>query len=88
MPFYYVIVASLSVRTLVILSQEAAGALPRWILEHEFASLGLVENRLGTLTQNGFLAARGERYSLTPKGRRLAAIFAWFKQFWRLGPGG
>jgi hypothetical protein len=87
-PFYYVVVASLSVRTAVMLDGRRNHALPLRVLVDEFASRRLVGERLVTLTNNGFLAAREGRYFLTPKGRGMAVVFASIKRLWNLGPGG
>jgi hypothetical protein len=88
MPFYYTVVASHSVRTMVMLHRRAGGRVPIAELRDEFASRPFVAHRLTTMTANGFLAARGGAYALTPKGRRTAAAFSWLKRFWRVGAGG
>jgi hypothetical protein len=89
MPFYYVVMASLSVRTLILLRP---GDLPRAQLAQHFTSEHFAAGRLDTMTANGFLARKanghGLRYSLTPKGRALARIALAVKALWRLGPGG
>jgi hypothetical protein len=87
-PFYYVVVASLSVRTMVMLLHAPDRTLPLKLLQQEFASPALVRQRLATMAANGFLHLDGERYALTAKGRLLASAFAWLKGFWNLGAGG
>jgi len=88
MPFYYTVMASLSVRTIVILHRRPDGRMSITELREHFVSRALVGQRLATMATNGFLLPRGDSYALTPKGRRTAAAFAWLKRFWRLGAGG
>jgi hypothetical protein len=89
MPFYYTIASSLSVRTLVLLASQPDGRLPTVRVCERFISRALVGQRLEIMRTNGFLAetARGA-FTLTPKGRRLAGIFAKVKRFWRMEAGG
>jgi hypothetical protein len=88
MPFYYTVMASLSVRTMVMLHRRPGDRMPIAELREEFGSRALVGQRLATMATNGFLVARGRVCTLSPKGRRTAAAFAWLKRFWRLGAGG
>lgn len=88
MPFYYTVVASLSVRTLIMLQRRRDHRMPIAQLEEEFASRPLVGQRLATMAANGFLADRVSGYALTSKGISIAMMFSWIKRFWRLGAGG
>jgi hypothetical protein len=89
MPFYYTVVASHSVRTMVTLHRRPGRGASIAELREEFASRPFVGQRLATMAGNGFLLAQGDDvYALTPKGRRTAAAFLWLKRFWRLGAGG
>ena len=88
MPFYYTVVASLSVRTVIRLHQRPDRRMPIAELQEEFASRRLVGQRLATMTANGFLADRVSGYAPTSKGRSIATIFSWLKRFWQLGAGG
>jgi hypothetical protein len=88
MPFYYTVVASLSVRTMVMLHRRPDARMPVTELREEFASRGLVGQRLATMAANGFLVPRGDAYALTLKGRSIATVFCWVKRFWKLGSGG
>jgi hypothetical protein len=88
MPFYYVVAASLSVATIVLLNQKPDGALPLAVLQDTFASRRLVAQRLETLVENGFLQTVPAGYGLTTKGRRVARFFDCLKLIWKLGPGG
>jgi hypothetical protein len=88
MPFYYTVVASLSVRTMAMLHRRPDNRVPIAELREEFVSRRLVGQRLATMAANGFLVPRGNAYALTPKGRSIATIFSWVKRFWKLGTGG
>ena len=88
LPFYYSIVASLSLQTIILLNEQAR----RHIANHEITtaifSRQFVAQRLATMTRNGFLVERKNGYCLTAKGRRVATTFLFFKRLWRLGAGG
>jgi hypothetical protein len=88
MPFYYTIVASLSVRTMVMLHRRPDDRMPVAQLREEFGSRRLVGRRIATMAANGFLVERSHGYALTPKGRSVATIFSGIKRLWRLGAGG
>jgi hypothetical protein len=88
MPFFYTVIASLSVRTIILLAQESDGTLPIAFLFDQFGSQALVARRLNVMTQNGLVSQFGNEYRLTPKGRFIAQFFASLKRFWRLWPGG
>jgi hypothetical protein len=88
MPLYYTVVASLSVRTMVLLRERPGARMAITQLREEFVSRRLVGQRLATMATNGFLRDRGDGYVLTPKGRLTATAFSWIKRFWRLGAGG
>jgi hypothetical protein len=88
MPFYYVVMTSLSVRMAVLLSRQPGGALPLQALQDRFASRQLVGQRLQTMVDNGFLRPTPQGYALTDKGRAIAQLFDFFKRFWNLGSGG
>jgi len=88
MPFYYTVVASLSVRTMVMVHRRPGARMPIAELREEFVSRRLVGQRLATMATNGFLIDRGDSYALSPKGRSTATVFSWIKRFWRLGAGG
>jgi hypothetical protein len=88
MPFYYTVVASLSVRTMVMVHRRPGARMPIAELREEFVSRRLVGQRLATMATNGFLIDRGDGYALSSKGRLTAMVFSWIKRFWRLGAGG
>jgi hypothetical protein len=88
MPFYYTVVASLSVRTMVVVHRRPDGRMPIAELREKFASRRLVGQRLATMATNSFLIDRGDGYALSSKGRLTAMVFSWIKRFWRLGAGG
>ncbi|MFL5069461.1 MAG: hypothetical protein ACJ8D9_07710 [Xanthobacteraceae bacterium] len=86
-PAVYTVLTSLSVQTLVML-RRAGGALPEAELYAHFAGRGIVDGRLATLAASGYLVADDGRFRLTSRGRILATIFAFVKEFWKLGAGG
>ncbi len=88
MPFYYTVVASLSVRTIIMLHQQPGDRMPIAELREEFVSRRLVGQRLAAMAANGFLVPRGEAYALSSKGRWTASIFSRLKRLWGLGAGG
>jgi hypothetical protein len=88
MPFYYVVVASLSVQTLVLAGRQPGRAMSLRALEEKFASSQLVEQRLRTMAENKLSRATQEGYALTARGRLVARAFDFLKGFWKLGPGG
>ena len=87
-PFYYTVVASLSVRTMIMVHRRSDCQMPIADLREEFVSRRLVGQRLATMVTNGFLVDRGDGYVLSPKGRATAEVFSRIKRFWRLGVGG
>jgi hypothetical protein len=88
LPFYYSIVASLSLQSIILLNEQANATLPIVRLHQRFSSRHFVVQRLATMTRNGFLFEREDGYCLTAKGRRVATTFLFFKRLWRLGAGG
>lgn len=88
LPFYYSIVASLSLQTIILLNGQPNGTLPIIRLQQRFSSRDFVLQRLATMTRNGFLVERQGEHCLTAKGRRVATTFLFFKRLWRLGAGG
>jgi hypothetical protein len=86
-PAVYTVLTSLSVQTMIVL-RRSGGAVPEAKLYDHFANRPIVEGRLATLVASGYLAADGSRFRLTSRGRRVAKIFAFIKEFWKLGAGG
>jgi hypothetical protein len=88
MPFYYTVIASLSVRTMILLHRQPRDRMPIADLREEFVSTRLVRGRLAAMTVNGFLVLRGDAYTLSSKGRWIAGIVLRLKRLWALGAGG
>jgi hypothetical protein len=88
MPFYYTIVTSLSVQTLICLDEAAGGSLRISALQQRFASAAIVAGRLKTMVDSGYLTEEAGRYRVTSKGHGIAHFFAYLKEIWKLGPGG
>jgi hypothetical protein len=75
MPFYYTVITSLSVRTMVMLRRRPDARMPIAELREEFVSRRLVGQWLATMVANGFLVLHGDSFALSPKGRSIAVIF-------------
>jgi hypothetical protein len=88
MPFYYTIVTSLSVQTIIAIDEAPGHRLPLDALASPKVYDRIVRGRLDSMVQAGNLVRDGERYRATTKGRRTAGIFAMLKSLWKLGPGG
>jgi len=88
LPFYYSIVASLSLQTIILMNRQSDRSLPIAKLRRRFASRQFVAQRLATMARNRFVVAGQDSYSLTIKGRRVAQTFLFFKDLWHLGAGG
>ena len=88
LPFYYSVVASLSLQSLIMLNKQPDDSLPITELRERFASIQLVKKRMATMAANGFVTQHGNAYVLSAKGRFFASTFLWIKTFWKLGPGG
>ena len=86
-PFYYVVSNSISVQSIVALL-EHKGRLPRGDLYEKFAGRRLLQGRLETLMQSGYVIRDGSAFRLTRRGRQLVSPFLALKLLWRLGPGG
>jgi hypothetical protein len=59
MPFYYTVVASLSICTMTMLHRKPDNRTPIAELQEQFASRRLVGQRLATMAENGFLIPLG-----------------------------
>lgn len=88
MPFYYTIVTSLSVQTVISIDEAPGHRVPLDALASSKVYDRIVRGRLESMVQAGNLVRDGGRYRATPKGQRTAGIFAGLKDLWRLGPGG
>lgn len=86
MPFYYVIATSLSIQSMILL--KIKGQYPLNQLQEAFVSKALVEGRLSTMVTNGYLIEMNKQYRLTPKGKKVAGVFIFLKNLWKLGSGG
>jgi hypothetical protein len=88
MPFYFVVMTSLSVETLVLLAAQKDGRLPLVALYERFSSEVFARDRFDTMVRNGVLIRTAAGYSVSPRARKLVAISLWLKSIWRLGEGG
>jgi hypothetical protein len=88
MPFYFVVMTSLSVETLVMLAKHGGGTLPAAQLRARFASEAFAADRFDTMVRSGLLEKMPGGYSVTKNGKRVARPFLFVKALWRLGTGG
>jgi hypothetical protein len=88
MPFYYTIVASLSIQTLICLDESPGKSLRIAELHQRFASRDIVAGRLEVMVRNGYLEHGPSGYRATSKARVMSHLFGFLKAVWKLGPGG
>lgn len=88
MPFYYTIVTSLSVQTIVLIHEAPDHRLPLGTVASPTVYDQIVRGRLASMVQAGNLTRHGLRYVATAKGQRIGRVFAALKDLWKLGPGG
>jgi hypothetical protein len=88
MPFYFVVMTSLSVETLVMLAKQADRTLPVAQLRARFASEAFAADRFETMVRSGLLEKTPDGYAVTNNGTRAARPFLLVKALWRLGAGG
>ena len=86
-PALYTVLTSLSVQTMMLLRRRG-GALLEAELYDRFASRKIMEQRLATILDSGYIATDGPSYRLTPRGQTIAKFFRRIKILWNLGPGG
>lgn len=88
MPFYFVVMTSLSVETLIMLLHERNGALRVAQLQDRFTSEAFAADRFATMARNRMLRQTTHGYAVTDKGRRTTQPFLLIKVLWQLGAGG
>jgi hypothetical protein len=87
MPFYFVVMTSLSVETLIMLHHRG-GTLHVSQLQERFSSEAFVADRFATMSRNGMLRQTTDGYAVTEKSRQTIRLFLFIKSLWRLGAGG
>jgi hypothetical protein len=88
MPFFYTVAASLSVQSIILLSELPQTQRTAATLRDRFVSEEILAKRMEGMVFSGYLIREGNRYRLTAKGRKIAAMFQWLKDLWKLGAGG
>lgn len=73
-----------SLTMLLLIAAAGPAGLPRGALESRLTDEILVRPRLEDLLRDRMVALDGERYALTPQGRRYAALFAAYRRTMRL----
>ena len=89
-PFYYTIVTSLSVQSMIFISANTLSKKATTLswLGEQFISKNLIRDRLSLMVHNKYIYPMGNKYYVTSKGRRTALFFSKLKSVWRLGAGG
>lgn len=87
MPFYFVVMTSLSVESLIMLDK-AGGSLRISRLQDRFTFEAFAADRFATMVRNGILRQTPDGYVVTEKGRQTIRPFLFIKSLWRLGAGG
>ena len=87
MPFYYTIDTSVSVRTMLEL-EASPGGLTREELVERYRLEWMVDRRLDTMVENGYLTRQSGGFALTPRGLQVAHVFRMIKKVANLGAGG
>jgi hypothetical protein len=87
MPFYFVVMTSLSVESLIMLDK-AGGRMDVSRLQDRFTSQAFAADRFATMRRNGMLRQTPDGHAVTDKGRQTIWPFLYIKSLWRLGAGG
>ena len=82
--FYFGILRSVSVRFLGELYKLGGGPIPLGVLRDSYSYEDMLRLRLSSLEQAGWVSERGGRYTLTPRGQRVAWLAMWLKGLYRL----
>lgn len=86
--FFYMAESSVGVRTLIELERSQTRGLKVSDLLQGYSYDWMLDRRLARLVDESFLIMEAGGYRNTRKGRMLAGILQWCKEFLRLGPGG
>ncbi len=86
--FYFIVDRSISVR--VMMEIENSGGEGRGFdeIKRLYSFDHILSRRLEHMVYGGYLEKKGERYVNTRKGHTVASLFAFLKDFLRIGPGG
>ena len=86
--FYFLVDRGFSARILIEIERVPGRALSPEGVARMYSLDQVVERRLDEMLDLGSLIKEGDRYRITPRGRREARLFASMKSFFRMGPGG
>lgn len=86
--FFYMAESSVGVRTLIELEHSRPSGLKVSDLLQGYSYDWMLDRRLARLVDEKFVIAEAGGYRNTRKGRLLAGVLQWCKDFLRLGPGG
>jgi len=87
--FYFIVDRSISVRIMIEMERAASRRLNYAGILSVYSFDAILMRRLEHMLEGGYIT-RDERgyYGNTPKGRKEAALFSFFKRLLKLGPGG
>jgi hypothetical protein len=86
--FYFIVDRSISVRVMMEINNTGGEGRAFEELKRLYSFDYILSRRLDHMVYGGYLDKEGERYVNTKKGRIVASVFAFLKDFLRLGPGG
>ncbi|MBI5454277.1 MAG: hypothetical protein HY956_06590 [Deltaproteobacteria bacterium] len=86
--FYFIVDRSISVRIMMEIEGSAAKKMSFEEIRGAYSFEVIFRRRLGHMVEGGYLKDEGGYYSNTKKGRAEALLFAFLKDFLRLGKGG
>jgi hypothetical protein len=88
MPFYYTISSSVSIQSLILLSEKDSQTCLLNELKNTFASPKILSYKLKSMESSGVLSSDGKKYKTTLRGKLIANTFQFIKKLWQLSPGG
>ncbi len=82
---FYAIRRSVSIRITIELKKAGAGGLAREEFDPVYPIDEMVNERLKTMVEAGWLAQEGKYFKVTPKGKKLARIFSLMREAVKIG---
>lgn len=86
--FYFIVDRSVSVRAMIEIETSAGRRLNSEGIRERYSLNDMMERRLNQLQEGGYIRKASDSYENTWKGRLVATVFGFLKDFLRLGRGG
>ncbi|GEM_PF-5254837 len=83
---FYAIRRSVSIRITIELKKAGGRGLTKEEFDQVYPIDEMVEERLKSMVEAGWLEQEGEYFKVTPKGRKLARIFSFVRETVKIGP--